>query len=403
MRVEWMRQIDRWVGGVLILLVAPCASLRRASPLPHLHGFGPNPSTPVVPTGRLRPQPTIVVTKYFGMGSILLCVPLLRQIRRRFPLAHIVLVSFSANQELLRFIPYVDETLCIRTAPHVFIVDTLSTLWRLRRARPDIFLDAEFFSRYSALMSVGSGASVRVGFHTLSLAMRGRLLTHRVYWNPYRHAAENFLALGAAVGIQREKLVLELRDFSSAEEANGMAWLRQQEISDRYVVCNPHGNTLRHLNAYPTTQWLALAERLQTRLGCQIVFIGSKVDPDWDVKLDHPRAYLHNLSGRTNLTTMMVILKHAQGIVSVDSGVAHLAAVFQTPTLTLFGPDTPRLYGPLNPKGETMYAGLHCSPCANLLEGKKSDCEDNVCINRWSAEEVCEKMVGLLKQTGQAA
>ncbi len=400
--------IDRWVGGLLVTLLSPFAVLHRHSPVAHYQGFGPNPPIQDKKVASRPPKlvqgqaawalRVIVVSKFFGMGSIILAIPLLRQIRARFPSAQIVFLSFQSNQRLLRFVPYIDEVLCIRTAPHLFAFDTLKTVWMLQRKQVELFFELESYSRYSTLISFCSGARTRVGFHTVSLPRRGRLLTHRVYWNLHRHALENFLALGGAVGIPPGDRSLALRGFTAAEERKGLVWLRKKALASRgYILFSPFSDSGKELKAYSKDGWRELAEMLHRRTGLHIVVIGAHADRQWDPKLLGVGNYFHNLTGKTSFTALMVIVEHATYLVSVDTGITHLAAVFHTPTLTLFGPETPELYGPLNPRGQVMYANLHCSPCLNLLEGKRSDCRNNVCINQWSPEEICKKVLAGLE------
>jgi ADP-heptose:LPS heptosyltransferase len=253
-------------------------------------------------------------------------------------------------------------------------------------------------------MNFCSGAATRVGFHTLSLSSRGRLLTHRVYLNPYRHAMENFLALGGAVGIAARDRALALRSFRAAEERKGFVWLRKHGLTPgRYVLFSPLGDLVKALKSYPEDRWAELADALYRQAGCPSVVIAATADRRWDLKVSRVRNYLHNLTGKTSFTALMVLIKHALCLISVDTGIAHLAAVFQVPTLTLFGPETPQLYAPVNPRGQVVYANLHCSPCMNLLEGKGSDCRNNVCINQWTAQEVCQRVVALLKTDSSSA
>ena len=393
--------MDRWLGGLLIVLCAPWSRFFCSSPIPHRLGFGPNPppGERQNPHGSVKDKPVIVVSKYFGMGSIILSVPLLRQIRSRYSSARIIFLSFASNREIIGFLPYIDEAIFIRTALLHMSFDIVKTLWKLRRMRVDLFFDLEFFSRFSALMNFGSGAVTRVGFHTLSLNRRGHLLTHRVYWNSNRHAAQNFLALGCSVGLASEEPQLELWPLSPAEEKKGFEYLRQRGIPRRYIVFSPQGNTVPELNAYPKERWLEVAGMLFKSTDFHVLCVGSKKDSFWNKQESLFNGRFHNLVGSTDFLTLMVVLKNASCLLSVDSGLSHLAAVFQVPTVTFFGPDTPVIYSPINPRGQILYANPHCSPCINVLEGKRSDCKDNVCINRWSADGVFEKLTALLGVT----
>jgi len=396
-----MRWIDRILGGFLVVILARLHARAPSGAFAQQPGFGPNPA----PGSDQRPAAlpearTVVVTKYFGLGSILLLMPLLRSIKAQWPAARVCFVSFASNQELIDRLPFVDASICIRTSLRHFVWDTLRALWRLRRLRPELVLDAEFFSRFSALMSVGSCAATRVGFHTMSLKSRGRLQTHRVYWNAARHALDNFLALGAAVGLTVEDRSLAL--LPSAEEARaGQAHLAREQLTPgRYILCSPHAHSLAPLKHYPVEQWLALTRLLHQRTGLPIIFVGSRVSPEQDVPMAGLEGIARNLTGRTPLAVLLALVRHAGCVISVDSGVAHLAAVFQVPALALFGPEAPDAFGPLNPRGRIVARRLHCSPCLNLLEGKVSGCRDNVCINRWTPEELAEQAVAVLSAAG---
>ena len=395
MPIWLMVQIDRWLGGLLIRMLTVMVPLRCTAPLEVRPGYGPNPRRDAhrhAPPRSWTPR-VILVSKFFGMGSIILSVPLLRSLRARFPSSTIVFLSFSTHQKLLRFLPYVDAMWSIRPTVFGMLAGTVRVLWQCHRRSVDLFVDLESYSRYTVLLNFCSGATVRVGFHTVSLPARGRLLTHRAYWNPYRHVIDNYAALGGILGTPPATRTLELRSLKSGENQKGLVWLKRTGLQPyHYILFTPLSDSVRELNAYPEQGWLALADALHEQTKLPVVILGAKPDPRWTLSI-RTRPHLHNLTGKTSLTALMVIVKHAAYLVSVDTGIAHLAAVFHVPALTLFGPDTPTLYEPINPAGQISYAGLHCSPCVNLLEGKRSDCYDNVCMNQWTPHQLCERVV----------
>jgi ADP-heptose:LPS heptosyltransferase len=53
-----------------------------------------------------------------------------------------------------------------------------------------------------------------------------------------------------------------------------------------------------------------------------------------------------NLTGNTSLMALPALIKRAGWVISNDSGPMHLAAAMGVPTLGIFGPTDPRLYGP---------------------------------------------------------
>ncbi|MGI8676280.1 MAG: glycosyltransferase family 9 protein [Nocardioidaceae bacterium] len=52
------------------------------------------------------------------------------------------------------------------------------------------------------------------------------------------------------------------------------------------------------------------------------------------------------LAGRTRIDELAALVSAARLVVSGDTGVAHLAGAYRTPSVTLFGPTPPRLWGP---------------------------------------------------------
>jgi ADP-heptose:LPS heptosyltransferase len=74
--------------------------------------------------------------------------------------------------------------------------------------------------------------------------------------------------------------------------------------------------------------------------------------------------------------------------VTNDSGPAHFAALTPIHVITLFGPETPRLFSPRTPRHVAIWKGLACSPCVNAFNNRQSPCQDNVCMQQITVDEV---------------
>jgi ADP-heptose:LPS heptosyltransferase len=65
-----------------------------------------------------------------------------------------------------------------------------------------------------------------------------------------------------------------------------------------------------------------------------------------------------NLAGRLDLGAMAALVDSARLVVCGDTGVAHLASAYATPSVVLFGPVSPALWGPPDdPRHRALWHG----------------------------------------------
>lgn len=89
---------------------------------------------------------------------------------------------------------------------------------------------------------------------------------------------------------------------------------------------------------------------------------GNKVEKERAEMLAQPSDQAHVLP-RTDLKALTAVLMHAQGVVGVDSGLAHLTAACHTPAVTLYGSTSSVLTGTMGPNNCCLQADFSCSPC----------------------------------------
>jgi ADP-heptose:LPS heptosyltransferase len=73
------------------------------------------------------------------------------------------------------------------------------------------------------------------------------------------------------------------------------------------------------------------------------------------------------LAGRTSLADLAALVAVARLVVSGDTGTAHLATAFGTPSVVLFGPTSPHLWGPPADRAQhvALWAGQYGDPFAD--------------------------------------
>jgi len=356
----------------------------------------------------------ILVTKFIGMGSVVLATPLLRRLRETYPDVRITFLTFSSNAELCRRLPSVDEVIEVRCSEGLpaLLLSVPGLLLQLRRCRFDLAFDLEFYSRLSNLVTWGSGARRRIGFFVRS-RWRGSMLTDPVYFNPtlpYGEAVMAQLRVLEIVPGPAEPLMSP--DVSLTEDDT--AWARLISLGvpaqGTIVVVNVNSSDLCAERRWPSDRFAQLINRFESEVSRvdRFVFIGlpgekeivrdvlSAVDPD-----KRPRCL--DLAGLTDLVELLVLLSHCALVVTNDSGPLHLAASLGVPTVSLFGPENPGLYGPVGDNHLVFYANHWCSPCLSVYNAKIAMCGgENECMRRIGVDEVvagmakfCRERVGL--------
>jgi ADP-heptose:LPS heptosyltransferase len=72
-------------------------------------------------------------------------------------------------------------------------------------------------------------------------------------------------------------------------------------------------------------------------------------------------------AGRLDLVELAAVVAHARLVVSTDTGLAHLATAYRTPSVVLFGPVRPDLWGP--PPDRPWHRPLHSTPAGKPSTG----------------------------------
>lgn len=66
---------------------------------------------------------------------------------------------------------------------------------------------------------------------------------------------------------------------------------------------------------------------------------------------------------RMSLTEISTYIANAKAVVAVDTGLAHVAAAFNVPTVSLYGPTHPELTGTIGANQKMLAAKFECAPC----------------------------------------
>ncbi|OIP91026.1 MAG: hypothetical protein AUK24_03560 [Syntrophaceae bacterium CG2_30_49_12] len=353
----------------------------------------------------------IVVCKLMGLGSIVQITPLLTSLRKRFPSAHLIFLTRSANAELCRRFDVIDETLILDDRSLVQLAVSLpGLLQRFWLVGVDIFVNLEVYSNVSTLLTILSCARNRIGYYLKPHDMRARgIYTHMVYFNQNAPIAQVYLQAARCIGITELHQGLIAPRIDPADRislAEKLAATGCRFEKSNYIIVNPNASDLRIERRWPIEYYIALIKRLYELHKDMLIYLigGPGEEPVGAAVtglLSLPAGSVSDLSGRLSLPELTLMLDEARIFITNDSGPMHLAFALGTPTVALFGPVSPEHYGGA---GETsrvlLYRRIYCSPCVHhFLE---SPCRgDNQCMKMIGVDDVLNAVETLLSGIGR--
>lgn len=295
------------------------------------------------------PERIVVVRALPGLGDLLCAVPALRAVRAVFPQAHITLIGLPQAQGFVeRFQCYLDEWMEFPGYPGMERAPQL--------ARLPAFLTAVHARRFDlALQMHGSGSTsnpftVLLGAQvTAGCFVPGQYCPDDRWFLPYpeqEHEIWRLLRLVELLGVplQGESLELPLdeRDWRAFDALAG--WYQLDAGSYACVHAGASSNERR----WAETHFAAIADALLTR-GLRVVLTGTPGErPLTRAVAQAMRGAALDLAGQTSLGSLAVLLRGARMLVCNDTGVSHLAAAVQCPSVVIFSGSDPARWAPLD-------------------------------------------------------
>jgi ADP-heptose:LPS heptosyltransferase len=356
-----LRFLDRYLGIPLVSALAMLRSKRRSSPKTRTIG--------------------LLMTAAIG-DTVLLAGPL-SDLKAAFPKARIILFVGNSNYEAAELL---DGAASVVPLPMRSIIRAASIV---RQNPVDVMIDFGSWPRVNAFLTLASRASFTVGFRTPG--------QHRHYGydavvdhSPEVHEIENYRRLLGAIGVRGSHRPVLRPRFEELDPA----WLGR-----RFLVFHLWpGGSRADLKLWPIENWARLAEEL-TDAGYDIALTGGEFDHERNQNLIGDLAIarrdkLFNVAGWP-LSRVASLLSKARLVVSVDTGVMHLAAALGTPLVALHGPTSPQRWGPLSNRAITIESPLPGSGYLSL--GWDAPASPPACMESISYAKVREACLSALE------
>ncbi len=371
--VKVQRFLDRVGGNVLANVLAPFKSRERDG------------------SSKNRSPKNILVINLWGMGDAVLTLPLIAEIKRRFPSAQLDVLATKRVDKVYAGVNYINK---------ILLLEDRKT-FRYRR-KYDLVFDTEHYLNSSAL------AAFYLGKETIGYAhgQRAKLYTHTVEYNDAQHIVATYFDLLRVLfpEVKNPEKLVRL-PYSDEDKKSVTGLLRNNDIrEDDFVV----GFCVSAAESAPSRRWpkekfAALADELVENYQARIVFVSGPNDfaenqAVFELMKHNSRAL--NPAKEMNVKRTFALVEQCKLFISNDTGPMHVAAAQGVPTVGLFCPNTPVRYGPYGSGNISVYKPVLSGPCINVHKGVVPDCEGHNHMSTIELEDVLEAVENVLKRKG---
>ncbi|MBU0980344.1 MAG: glycosyltransferase family 9 protein [Nanoarchaeota archaeon] len=359
MLIGLIRWLDKYIGGLKCL------------------AFG------LFPKRRFIQPKRILAIQLWGLGESTLTLPALYALKKRFPEAKIEVLATKRNEEI-----YYKQPFKLR----VVALNPFSLLSFVLNNKYDLVVDFEEYLNSSALVARMAGKHC-IGFDT---GVRKHALDNAIPYDDMKHTSETFFDLVRALGVKGEVEKLVALKVSDADDQAALRFMQEHKLN-RFIGIAPGAAESSRQRIWPLDRFAKVADSLDH----PVVFFGG---PDETGLIEDVRKQMKKESfiaaGKLSLRQSFALVKRSKLFISNDSGLMHVAAAMDVPTIGLFGPNLPERWRPYNKKSTAIYKGHECSPCINSHKGEFPKCkfnDDNKCMKKINVEEVVKAARKMLK------
>jgi ADP-heptose:LPS heptosyltransferase len=306
----------------------------------------------------------VLVVKLRSIGDTVLSTPSLIALRRFLPDAQIDILLEDWVAPLLEGHDAVDNVISVGKGS----AERWKTAWNLRQHRYDVAFNlhggttATFFTR-------ASGARHRVGYsHYQYPFLYNHLLSSASdFWRQEKtHSAEQQLALLGFVGIPvndrpKSRLAVTEKAAEQVRTTCGSGWFN----SGKFVLMHP--TTAFFTKQWPVENYARTTEFLAER-DLHTVAITNKAEADTLKQLVAASKVPITTFDDLTLPGITALASKAKLFVGNDSGIAHIAAAVNTPSVVIFGSSNRDHWRPwTDAPSEIVFEEYACQPCPGYI------------------------------------
>lgn len=326
----------------------------------------------------------ILVTFLMHLGDLTLTTPFIHALRKAAPDAHITYLVDEKLKDVVLHNPYLDEVITIdKKGRDNSVLALMACARKLSSMNFDVLINLHPNERCSFICAL-TKCKLKTGTtHTIFKPM----------WDVFTplnrkiHAADMYLDVLTQLGVDNlEHNGLEIfpsdEHFKNAEEF----WRNHGVFgSDKLIGFNIGSAVVT--KRWAPERFAQVADHFAEK-GYKPVFFGGTMDEEMvQGAISFMKSTPVVATGSFTIGTLAAAMRRCSLIITNDSGPMHVAISQKVPIVAMYGPSSPKLYGPYTKDATIVTAQPPCLGCAS---GMKHKCDDMQCMTRLYVEQVIE-------------
>lgn len=303
----------------------------------------------------------VLLIKTSSMGDIIHTLPALTDAGNAIPGIRFDWVVENNFADIPRWHPLVDKIIPValrRWRRGVFSSKTRIE-WRqlreqLRATQYDLVLDAQGLVKSAFVAAFTRGTRVGLDWGSAREPLASLIYQRKCNVNFYQHAVVRMRSLFS------QALAYPLPE-SGPDFGISMPAVDGPSSANTPYIVFLHGTTWES-KQWPETYWAELAN-LVSRAGFRVKISSSHPDEMARANRIAAQSPAVDVLPGLNIKEMAGLLAHASGAAVVDTGLGHLAAALNVPTVSIYGPTNPEFTGALGKRSIHLAADFPCAPC----------------------------------------
>ncbi|MES2502569.1 MAG: lipopolysaccharide heptosyltransferase I [Pseudomonadota bacterium] len=296
----------------------------------------------------------ILIVKTSSLGDVIHCLPVINDIISVYPNAQIDWIVEESFADIPRLHPAIHQVYTVafrRWRKHLLSAKTWSEIKLFKQLiaknNYDAVIDTQGLLKSALIMRLANGIKHGYDKHSIREPIASKFYNKTYAISYQQHAVSRNRTLAA--------LSLGYAPPVNAPDYGIQAGLNSNEIPSKPFVIALHG-TSRDSKLWPTEHWINLGKALQKQSLNLLL--------PWSNTTELARAELiaNTLENaivlpKSSIAELAAVISQAKAAVGVDTGLSHLAAALNIPTIAIYTDTNPALTGVMGSKAQVINLG----------------------------------------------